>query len=230
MLLAVSDLESAVVDVGALSLRVEQESVTTRSCPGCGERLHACAVEIDREVIDHEILACARDGLWLAGGVLEAVFLELASKHRGGRGGSRFYGGIGDSLTRKWWDKARPMVHTPFASALAGHLPCPVCTASLELRGRVWACDEHGVLVEHLAIAEMMTEMTREPWERPASTGSPGKRACPACAVAMVRDVVEGVSIDCCVAHGIWFDPGELEATLAHAVEHPRPWFRRLFG
>lgn len=54
----------------------------------------------------------------------------------------------------------------------------------------------------------------------------PGARArCPVCAEPMDRMValekVEGISLDTCFHHGVWFDGGELEAARAHETLIP---------
>lgn len=133
---------------------------------------------------------------------------------------------------RKWWEKSRPVIRTPYRSALVGQrLACLQCALPLVPRGRLWACDDHGVFVEATALVEMMREMTGRDWELPDVSGAPGERACPACGASLVVEVLEGVTVDRCVQHGIWFDPSELESTLEHAAAEPsRSWFRRLFG
>ncbi len=54
----------------------------------------------------------------------------------------------------------------------------------------------------------------------------PAARArCPSCAEPMDRMVVleqaEGIALDTCFAHGVWFDGGELEAARAHDTVIP---------
>jgi Zn-finger nucleic acid-binding protein len=230
MLLGVTDLEQALVDVGALNMRVVDDTPTEKRCPRCEGRLRACLVQVDGAPLDEDILHCERHGLWLGPDMLETIFTSLSRRAHRHSGTGRSYGGAGGGgAIRKWWEKPRPMVHTPFTSTLAGkHLPCPLCTKELVLRGRLWACDDHGVFVEHAALAEMMSEMTHGTWNAPGS-GTPGKRACPACATAMTENLLDAVTVDSCAQHGVWFDPGELEASLEHAGEHPS-WLRRLFG
>ena len=227
-----ADLEQTLVDVGALNMRVVVDTPTEKRCPRCEGRLFACLVQVDGAPLDQDILQCEQHGLWLGPGMLEEIFTSLSRlAHRHSGKGAR-YGGAGDrgAAIRKWWEKPRPRVHTPFTSTFAGkHLPCPTCTKELVLRGRLWACDDHGVFVEHAALAEMMSEMMHDrPWNGPES-GTPANRACPACAAAMTENLLETVTVDTCAQHGIWFDPGELETSLEHAGEPPS-WLRRLFG
>jgi hypothetical protein len=54
----------------------------------------------------------------------------------------------------------------------------------------------------------------------PAATGEPALR-CPRCVAEMTKHSLYGLTVDRCVAHGIWFDGTELQATLHRAgVEH----------
>ena len=47
-------------------------------------------------------------------------------------------------------------------------------------------------------------------------------RSCPSCGGAMAHDDLEGVPVDRCVDHGIWFDEAELQAAL-HTAGINRP-------
>ncbi len=140
-------------------------------------------------------------------------------------------GGGNSNEILKWWEKPRPRVVTPFASALTAlHLACPTCSGKLHLHGNLWGCDAgDGVFVEYEALETMLAEMANAPWETPAPTGPLGKRACPACSSAMVEQEIEAVLVDRCATHGIWFDSGELERALQHTGEPKSGWFRRVF-
>jgi Zn-finger nucleic acid-binding protein len=100
----------------------------------------------------------------------------------------------------------------------------------LQARGERWPCAScDGAFVENPALEQMMGEMRKAPWELPEAAGEAGARACPACAEAMVVQHLEGVEVDRCAAHGVWFDAGELAIAL-HGSAPPRGWLARLLG
>ena len=73
-------------------------------------------------------------------------------------------------------------------------------------------------------------DVFRSPPVAPAAGTVIGKRECPVCALAMSVEASDGVTIDRCADHGIWFDGGELAAVLEHAGMHSlRGWLKRLF-
>ena len=64
------------------------------------------------------------------------------------------------------------------------------------------------------------------------SPSAPGTRTCPVCASPLAGSLVEGVAVDRCQAHGVWFAPGQLADALKIAAEggpeRGRSWFARL--
>jgi hypothetical protein len=233
MLLAVADFAQALASAGGLDVRVEDDTPTQHACPRCAGSLRSCGVYVGGEPLPQDIWHCKQHGLWLGGGMLADALASVGRREHRGRGQGRMYGGAGGGgyTVLKWWEKPRPMVHTLFKSTLAGQpLTCPACNATLVLRGMLWTCDDHGVFVENAALETMVTEMTHRPWQLAAATGSPGERRCPACAQPLVVEPLEGVTVDRCAAHGLWFDPTELATALDHAVEPAHGWFRRLFS
>ena len=123
------------------------------------------------------------------------------------------------SQTQRSW----PKTHTVFVSALRGNrLTCPVCQGHpLSFQGERWGCERcNGSFVENPALVEMVTAMTNAPWDLPEAVGKAGERKCPACAGAMLREIVETVAIDRCAAHGVWFDADELQKLLEQAGMH----------
>ena len=133
------------------------------------------------------------------------------------------------------WQDRHPRVHTLYVSAHRGRrLGCPSCTATgLDDAGDRWTCATcAGAFVENAALAAMIMEMSHQPWDVPPAAGAPGERACPICQIPMFAEALEGVAIDRCVAHGVWFDDTELQAALHHASAEPGGsggWLRRLF-
>ena len=48
----------------------------------------------------------------------------------------------------------------------------------------------------------------------------------------MIVELLEGVTIDRCAGHGVWFDDSELQAALHHASAEPTGlggWIKQLF-
>jgi Zn-finger nucleic acid-binding protein len=133
------------------------------------------------------------------------------------------------------WQHARPRAHTLFVSAHKNlPLVCPACNVSLAYQGDRWACTTcQGLFVENEALVALVREMALSPWELPAASGKPGERACPICKTPLVVERLEGVAIDRCDVHGVWFDEHELEQALHHAGTPPSgvlAWLKRLFG
>ncbi len=133
------------------------------------------------------------------------------------------------------WRSSRPRVHTLFVSAHKDRtLDCPACTGTqLQFLGDRWTCGKcAGSFVEDAALAAMVMEMSNQPWEVPNATGSPGARHCPLCESAMIVEKLEGVTIDRCAPHGVWFDDTELQSALGHASAPPSglgSWVKHLF-
>jgi len=133
------------------------------------------------------------------------------------------------------WGNNRPRVHTLFVSAHKDRrLGCPSCKdAVLTYQGDRWACTTcAGSYVETAALSAMVEEMALKPWAMPPASGKPGERACPICATPMIVELLEGVTIDRCAGHGVWFDDSELQAALHHASAEPTGlggWIKQLF-
>lgn len=129
-----------------------------------------------------------------------------------------------------------PRVHTIFVSAYKERTPsCPACRQiALAYAGDRWACPScAGSFVENAAFVAMVVDIASTPYELPAAQGTRGERECPICAERMLVEPLEGVTIDRCATHGVWFDARELAAALEHAGSHPPHsvggWLRRLF-
>lgn len=225
------------------------------ACPRCTRPLQASRVELGGDAYKTELWRCDGDGVWIDVDALVGLLAVVARKHgraghRGLSDGSRTGPRIGPNglpVTRYavasaslrisgWWDHPhqrppRPPAIDPYAGRT---LRCPACGGALAFAGDRWGCATcHGVFVQAAALAELVSEMTGQPWELPASTGAPTERACPVCEAALRGEVIEGVTIDRCAEHGLWFDEAELGAVLEHAGEPARglgAWLRRLFG
>jgi Zn-finger nucleic acid-binding protein len=132
------------------------------------------------------------------------------------------------------WRHDRPRAHTLFVSAHRDlKLDCPACRVALAYQGDRWACSTcQGLFVENEALVALVREMALAPWELPALAGKPGERACPICRTPLIVEVLEGVTIDRCDVHGVWFDHPELEQALRHSSAPPQglvAWLKRLF-
>jgi Zn-finger nucleic acid-binding protein len=110
---------------------------------------------------------------------------------------------------------------------------CPACSALLrEHVGRL-CCDRcEGIFLAREDLARSIDDLVKLEPELVFRKEKPGKRACPRCAIAMVRCRLElrlldkrirpKVDLDRCDADGLWFDRDQL-AALYLAVE-------RVFG
>jgi ribosomal protein S27AE len=133
------------------------------------------------------------------------------------------------------WQARRPRVHTLYVSAHKDRrLGCPACRDRvLGYHGDRWTCEGcGGGFVENAALVAMIEEMANGPWALPDASGTPGERPCPICSAAMVVEPFEGVTIDRCSEHGVWFDDSELQAALHHVADPPTglgAWLKRLF-
>ena len=173
---------------------------------------------------------------------VSSMITNMPSAHSGMSGAmagiaGAFGGGAPASggLAISHWQHHRPRAHTLFVSAhkdLA--LDCPACGSPLGYQGDRWACAScHGLFVENEALVAMVREMALAPWDLPRIAGKPGERACPICETPMVVEQLEGVMIDRCDVHGVWFDEHELEQALHHAAAPGHglgAWLARLFG
>jgi Zn-finger nucleic acid-binding protein len=147
------------------------------------------------------------------------------------------FGGGGPAsggLAISHWKQHRPRAHTLFVSAHKDvKLDCPACRVPLAYHGDRWACGTcRGLFVENEALVALVREMALAPWELPALAGRPGDRACPICKTPLIVEVLEGVTIDRCDVHGVWFDDRELEQALHHSSAPPDglvAWLKRLF-
>jgi Zn-finger nucleic acid-binding protein len=147
------------------------------------------------------------------------------------------FGGGGTAsagLAISHWGEQRPRAHTLFVSAHKNvKLECPACRLALAYQGDRWGCQKcRGLYVENEALVAMVREMALAPWELPASSGKPGERACPICKTPMRTELLEGVTVDRCDIHGVWFDEHELEQALHHSSPPPPglgAWLKRLF-
>ena len=59
--------------------------------------------------------------------------------------------------------------------------------------------------------------MTGAPWELPALARTPGAHNCPACAAVMTSEPLEGLALERCGEHGVWFAAHELQTVLERA-------------
>jgi Zn-finger nucleic acid-binding protein len=96
---------------------------------------------------------------------------------------------------------------------------CPSCQSALVSFGSRHACEQcKGVLVPAADVQEMLLAMTptdlRLLDERMEPGGADPDRGCPTCTAKMTQYVLEGVTIDRCIKHGIWFDGKELATVL----------------
>ena len=94
---------------------------------------------------------------------------------------------------------------------------CPECGGVFASRGaffRLRNLDEQDVFV----FTSWLSGLT--PHAEPTS-----RARCPSCGEAMDRMTAlernEGIALDTCFAHGVWFDGGELEAARAHDTVIP---------
>jgi Zn-finger nucleic acid-binding protein len=163
-------------------------------------------------------------------GGMSAAMAGIANAFGGGSPAS-------SGLAISHWSANRPRVHTLFVSAHKDRtLGCPACKldAKLAYQGDRWVCATcAGSYIETAALAAMIEEMALKPWVVPPVSGKPGDRACPICATPMIVELLEGVTIDRCATHGVWFDDTELQAALVHASSPGSggmgSWIKQLF-
>ena len=97
-------------------------------------------------------------------------------------------------------------------------MQCIACQREMTDRcecGAAWLADDK--LVE--MAQEMKGSLVALPWK--AREGE--QRPCPQCGAAMLAVSLDGVALDRCDGHGVWFDAHELEAVLQRAVSFPDP-------
>jgi Zn-finger nucleic acid-binding protein len=86
---------------------------------------------------------------------------------------------------------------------------CPFCGRAFRRR-----CACGGAWLDEAELAGLLAELD-VPWQ--PRDGAP--RPCPECAAPMGMVALEGIALDRCDRHGVWFDPSELVLVLQHA-EH----------
>ena len=93
---------------------------------------------------------------------------------------------------------------------------CPACNVALDRAGNRLTCERcGGVLVAEAELLELLRELDGRrdlawPQSQPVT-----RRRCPCCAAMMTGVLMEGVKVEHCLAHGVWFDRGELATVLA---------------
>lgn len=242
MLVAADELTEMIND-----LEIVDDGKTLHACPRCHRAMGGVLLRVGDD--ERAGSRCARHGIWLGQGVLEAVLAASgASGSGGGTGGVRLHVApsrsafarstehhtIGKRKVPAKRAPRTPPAPSPFATRT---LACPRCPGhALAYVGERWDCTHcEGSFVEVAALEAMVSEMTGGPWPLPPSTGIDGARACPICTAPLVLEVIEAIQIDRCPTHGVWFDPEELSTLLAastHVDERPTgatAWLRRLF-
>ena len=245
ILIELADFETACLDM-TIEAKVEiydrapSKAERPPVCPVCTQPMGTCRVKVGKKWIEGPITTCERDGLWFDEGGLAAVFALVSRAiigHVAGTQGGGPRGDASEGLSVAAW-RSRPRKRSPTLTPVNAYrdqkLPCPRCSGrELAFLADRYGCDHcHGVFVENAVLEALVSEMTSTPWQMPATTGAPGGRACPICASALGVESLEGASIDRCRAHGVWFDPDELEAVLQQAGSPPGGvvgWLRRLF-
>lgn len=254
ILIPFDDLISAVEDIANTTqkLAYRDDTPTETPCPVCERAMTACHLTVtgDRSFkLRDDFLRCDRDGLWFPEGALASLLAKVGRRWGGGPSYEspagktgldglpmRSYGGATSGLRISHWHeraRRRAPTLTPINAYADRRLACPVCPdASLVFQADRWTCTTClGAFLQDAALAGLITEMTDQPWEMPAPSGTPGPRACPVCTEPMVVETGE-VTLDRCAGHGVWFDAGELASMLERAGE-PRSgigaWIGRLF-
>jgi Zn-finger nucleic acid-binding protein len=68
---------------GGQQVDLIDDTPTERVCPCCDRKMRSCRIAIDKVELDHDTLYCKRDGVWLAGGLLEHIlFATERESHR----------------------------------------------------------------------------------------------------------------------------------------------------
>jgi Zn-finger nucleic acid-binding protein len=235
MLIGVADLAAALGHIASEQLVVAPGEPGERACPRCQRPLAACALAVGDTAIAGAFRVCERDGVWMPGGTLEAMFETLGREGHGRVVTPAHYGGVGTwiPLARRFAPRAQasPAYVSPLRDR---RLACPACRVALLPQGELWPCpDCAGVFVENAALAGMIGELTGQPGSLPPPGGAAGPRACPVCGEPLSVESFGAVAIDRCAADGIWFDVDELARALHEIAEPPRGglagWLRRLW-
>ena len=230
------------LDGARLAIVVQDPTPSRAACPRCGGPTHEVNLVRGSHRLAGRFIHCEQHGAWIPRESMVAGYARAA--HGGGSPGARSGRGnafmdispaaagmraVRDAFAVSTpmigqYELPRPLVHTLFISAFRGHpLGCPVCAGtSLAFEGYRWNCAScAGTFAEDAALVELISDIQHAAWAVPPATGTPGERPCPVCKDAMLVEKFEGVTVDRCVAHGIWFDAKELEAALLHAGEPP---------
>lgn len=97
---------------------------------------------------------------------------------------------------------------------------CVACNKPMSRSGRHERCACGGAWVPESALVAMAEQRTGRfisfEWKPRRGT----VRSCPQCGQGMVPVAVGSVALDRCVAHGIWFDPDQLDHVLRRAGDH----------
>lgn len=235
MLLAVEDFQSACEDLigeAPVTLYDRETPAKPPACPRCSRPMGVCRVKVRKKKLG-QFSFCERDGLWFGRDVLPGAFATLTRKFVAYVGGEKARSGY-DLSVQAWHQRPRKREKTltPVNAYRDQTLVCPACrTEPLRFYGDRYGCPIcRGCFVENGALEALVAEMIATPWSMPAVAGTPGERACPICATALVAERIEGASIDRCPTHGVWFDPQELEGVLQHSVEALPGWRGGLLG
>jgi Zn-finger nucleic acid-binding protein len=105
---------------------------------------------------------------------------------------------------------------------------CPACQTALVAKGTRFGCTTcDGLFVRAKEVEEMLRQMspsdprTIDQWMTPGGSDAP--RPCPRCKSQMRVGVLDGVTIDLCPDHGIWFDARELTRVLDNEQARREP-------
>jgi Zn-finger nucleic acid-binding protein len=247
MLIEEDELEQALTDLTGepANPRTDYGARSPTLCPRCERAFVEVELVLElsakRVPLDQPFLRCERDGLWCAGGVLEAVFERVGKKSS--RGVERSYDAepaIGpDGLPERRFATSIPRIRrTPRPSAPAVDpfadraLRCPTCVEQvLVWQDDRWTCLAcTGALIPEPTLVALTQDIKSAYWELPPIGLEPGARPCPVCTTPLRVGEVEGVAVDRCADHGVWFEGGELQHALANSARPPRSWLGRLLS
>ena len=112
---------------------------------------------------------------------------------------------------------------------------CPSCRIDLVAVGTRLGCEQcKGVFVRAKEVDELLRQMSSDVGRTIEQLLTPGgsdvPRPCPRCETAMIVGVLDGVTIDRCVEHGIWFDATELSRVVANEEARVEPRRRTSSG
>ncbi len=225
-LLSVAEFAAALaeLDGAAEAVVVREPTPEPVRCPRCDQPMQHVTLQRGAHLLPGRFLACARDGVWAPRETLAAGWARARRVPPSGRPSGARRDVFAPSRPRiGQYERARPLVRTPFLSAFRGHrLACPTCPdGELALVADRWGCNGcAGVFVEDAALVAMMSDLVRAPWELPEPAGRAGERKCPVCARPMTEEAFESVTVARCAGHGHWFDDPDLQAAPEHAGIH----------